>query len=100
MENAAHEGKQLEAEVSPHTGLVKRVFMDSRADDQQLYFDLTEKHHIQLITRPRQGLDKSPWRMLRTSHILTRKNLKDSRKGAVAREPMQGLMKAVFDLQM
>lgn len=99
MENAAHEGKQLEMEVSPYTGLVKRVFMDSRADDQQLYFDLKEKHHIQLVTRPRKGLDKSPRRKLMIAQMCTRQNLKDYRQRAVTVEPMQGLMKAVFDLQ-
>jgi hypothetical protein len=99
MENAAHEGKQLEAEVSPHAGLVKRVFMDSRADDQQLYFDLKEKHHIRLVTRPRKGMDKSPRRMLMIAQMLTRQNLKDYRQHAVTVEPMQGLLKAVFDLQ-
>ena len=62
MPNSAHEAKRLATEVVAFTGLVKTVCMDSKADDEKLYSKLKREHRMQLLTTPRQGMDKSPAR--------------------------------------
>lgn len=49
----------IEAEIITNEGRVKKIFMDSKADDQHLYFRLTKDHRIQPITEPRKSMVKS-----------------------------------------
>ena len=98
MPNSAHEGKRLEEEIVQFTGVVKQVFMDSKADDQQLYFSLIEDCDIQLITKPRKGMDKSESRQKMIAEMLTPINVKDYQKRSTTVEPMQGLVKDIFEL--
>ena len=59
MVNSGNEAKRMEAEVVHYAGIIKKIFMDSKADDQKLYFMLKEDHGMQLVTSPRRGMDKS-----------------------------------------
>ena len=98
MPNSAHEGKRLGEEMPPFEGLVKKVFIDSKADDQQLYFDLKQQYQMPLVTSPRKGMDKSASRQQMTQQMRTPTNVRDYRKRATTVEPMQGLMKEIFAL--
>lgn len=99
MPNSAHEGKRLGAELPAFKGVLKKVFMDSKADDQQLYFDLKKNQGMQLVTSPRKGMNKSTSRQQMIQQMQTPTNIKDYRKRATTVEPMQGLMKEIFDLE-
>ena len=98
MENSAHEGKRMGVEIVKFEGLVKKVFMDSKADDQTLYFSLKKDHRIQLVTKPRKNMDKSESRQKMIKDMLTKTNVKDYKKRSTTVEPMQGLVKDIFDL--
>jgi hypothetical protein len=99
MPNSAHEAKRLEAEIVAFTDLVKTVCMDSKADDEKLYSKLKREHRMQLLTRPRKGMDKSPARRKMIQEMQTPGRRKIYKQRAVTVEPMQGLVKELFDLE-
>ncbi len=99
MPNSGHEGKQMEAEIIKYEKFVKKVFMDSKADDAKMYFRLKKEHKIQLVTAPRKGMDKSPIRKEMIKDMLTKRNRQDYKERSVTVEPMQGLMKDIFELE-
>lgn len=99
MPNSGNEAKRMEEEIVKYCGIVKKVFMDSRADSQKIYFNLKEKYRIQLITAPRKGMDKSESRRRMIKEMLTKQNLKDYRKRSTTVEPMQGLIDNIFGLE-
>jgi hypothetical protein len=98
MPNAGHEAKRMQAEIVSYTGFISKVFMDSKADDQKLYVTLKQHHHIQLVTVPRKGMDKSPARQQMIQEMLTTQNKRDYKKRSTTVEPMQGLVANIFDL--
>lgn len=98
MPNSAHEGKRLKIEIVKFSSLVEKVFVDSKADDQKLYFHLKDDYGIQLVTSSRRK-NKTPKRKLMFKQIRTRQNLRDYKKRSTNVEPMQGLVKDIFDLQ-
>ena len=98
MPNSAHEAKRLEGEILIQRGLVRKVCMDSKADDQQLYARLRDQHHIQLVTVMRPKMIKSESRRKMHREMWTRANQKLYRERGTTVEPMQGLVKTIFDL--
>src|SRR4029453_10636845 len=76
MPNSAHEAKRLKAEIIKFNGLVQKVCMDSKADDQQLYRLLKREHRMQLLTVARQGMDKTPARKKMIQEMQTAGNRK------------------------
>lgn len=56
------------------------------------------QHDIQFVTVPRKGADKSPRRQEMMRQRLTRQNRKDYKQRSITVEPMQGLVKDIFDL--
>ena len=99
MKNSGNEAKRMEREIIKYAGLVKKVLMDSKADDQKLYFGLKKEHHIRLVTVPRKGFDKSPLRKKMIKEMLTKRNIKDFKQRSTTVEPMQGLIDNIFDLE-
>lgn len=99
MPNSAHEAKRLESEITRYAGRLKTVCMDSKADDQHLYFRLKHEHAIQLITCPRKGKNKSASRKKMIREMWTRRNRKIFRQRGTTVEPMQALVKEIFDLE-
>lgn len=99
MPNSAHEAKRLKAEIVEFTGLVKKVCMDSKADDQKLYQKLKQEHGMQLLTTPRKGMDKTPARQEMIRQMQTKQNRRIYKHRAITVEPMQGLVKELFDLE-
>lgn len=98
MPNSAHEAKRLDRELLPFVGHLHTICMDSKADDQTLYFKLKDEYHMQLLTTLRRGKRKSARRqqMYREMQTLTHRRLYRHRSTTV--EPMQGLVKEIFDL--
>jgi hypothetical protein len=99
MRNSANEAKRMEQEIITYKNSVKKVFMDSKADDQKLYSRLKKDSKIQLITSPRKGMDKSESRKQYISDMLTNQNKKDYKKRSTTVEPMQGLVNNIFELE-
>lgn len=99
MPNSGHEGKRMEIEIVKYKGFVKKVFMDSKADDAKMYFRLKDKHQIQLVTVPRKGMDKSPLRQKMIKNMLTKKNKAEYKQRSTTVEPMQGLLDDIFELE-
>jgi hypothetical protein len=99
MPNSGNEAKKMECEIIKYSGIVKIVFMDSKADDQKIYFNLKQNHRIQLVTAPRKGMDKSESRKRMIKEMFTKQNLKDYRKRSTTVEPMQGLVNNIFELE-
>jgi len=46
MPNSGNEAKKMEKEIINYSGTVKKVFMDSKADDQKIYFNLKNNYRI------------------------------------------------------
>jgi Transposase DDE domain len=98
MPNSGNEAKLMEVEISKFEGVVKKVFMDSKADDQKLYGRLKQERGIQLVTVPRKGMDKSESRKRMIEEMLTEENKSEYRKRSTTVEPMQGIVKEIFEL--
>lgn len=99
MKNSGNEAKRMEREIVKYAGIIKKIFMDSKADDAPMYFRLKQENRIQLITAPRKGMDKSPIRKQMIKDMLTKRNKTDYRKRSTTVEPMQGLMDDIFELE-
>lgn len=99
MPNSGNEAKRMEVEIVKYSNIIKKVFMDSRADDAQMYFELKHEHAIQLVTVPRKGMDKSPIRKQMIKDMLTKKNKLEYKQRSTTVEPMQGLLDDIFELE-
>lgn len=98
MPNNGNEAKKMEQEITRYDQSIRTVLMDSKADDQKMYWRLKNDHHIQLVTVPRKNMDKSEERRTYIKNMLTKKNIKIYKKRSTTVEPMQGLVKELFDL--
>ena len=99
MSNAGHAAKRMEQEMITYEGLIKKVYMDSKAHDQALSSGLKKHYRIQLVTVPRTGMDKSASRNNMIKHMLTKKNKQDYKDRSTTVEPMQGLVANIFALE-
>lgn len=98
MPNSMNEAKRMEQEIIKYNNLIHTICMDSKADDQNLYHRLKKENNIQLVTVPRKGMDKSLSRKKYIADMLTAANRKKYKKRCITVEPMQGLIKNIFDL--
>ena len=73
--------------------------MDSKADDSEFYFNLQKNYGIQLLTKARKRMDKTPVRKLMIKQMATRKFKKIYQQRSTTVEPMQGLVDNIFDLE-
>jgi hypothetical protein len=99
MPNSGHEGKLLELEIVSFTGFVKKVCMNSKADDEPMYRSLKEDCQMQLLRTSRKGMDKSQARQQMIKEISTDRNRKIYKQRGVTVEPMQGVVKEIFELE-
>lgn len=99
MPNSGHEAKRMHSEIVKYSGLVRKVFMDSKADDQNIYYSLRQDHNMQLVTAMRKGMVKSPSRQQMRREMYTKQNRRDYQKRSTTVEPMQGLMDDIFELE-
>jgi hypothetical protein len=99
MPNSAHEAKRLKPEVIKVKEQLRIICMDSKADDQHLYFSLKEDYAIQLLTTQRKGKTKSDKRQQMAKELSKRKHKKIYKQRSTTVEPMQALVKDIFDLE-
>jgi hypothetical protein len=98
MPNSGHEAKRLESEIGRFHGVVQQVFVDRKADDQDLSFGFQRDDGIQLVTKPRNGMDNSLSRQPMIQEMLTPANVAEYKHRSTTVEPMQGLVKEIFGL--
>ena len=99
MPNSEYEPRRMEHEVQRYAGLLETVCMDSRADSLPLLQRLRDQWDIQLVTCLRKNLIKSPQRKAMQRQMQMRANRQIYRERGVTVEPMQGLVKDIFELE-
>ncbi len=98
MPNSSHEAKRMESEVVKFACLIETVCMDSKADDEKMFTRLKTKQGIKLLTVPRQKMDKSEARKQMIAEQMTAENRQIYKQRSITVEPMQGLVKELFEL--
>jgi hypothetical protein len=99
MPNSAHEAKRMEQEVIKFADLVETVCMDSKADDEKMFTRLKSKQGIKLLTVPRSKMDKSEARKQMIAEQMKPENRQTYKQRSITVEPMQGLVKELFELE-
>ena len=98
MKNSANEAKKMWCETGHYRKLIDYVAMDSKADDYDLFRELNRQRKINLVTSCRSRMDKSKNRQT-MARAMNRPKFKQIYKERAYRvEPMQGLVKEIFDL--
>ncbi len=98
MRNSDNEAKSLWLETFNVKDQIEYVAMDSKADDSDLFRELKEQRKINLITSCRQNMDKSLHRKKMIQFMEKKEHKKIYRQRAYKVEPMQGIVKDIFDL--
>jgi hypothetical protein len=99
MRNSGNEAKRMWLETGKLKGLITTVLMDSKADDKDLFFELQRQRHMLLLTTTRKGKDKSPERQRMIEVLQEKKNKRLYKQRSDTVEPMQGLVKDIFELE-
>ena len=99
MVNSAHEAKRLEPEIEKFADLLDVVCMDSKADDEKMFTRLKTTQGIKLLTVPRSRMDKSEARQRMIAEQMTLENRQIYKQRSTTVEPMQGLVKELFELE-
>ena len=99
MRNSGNEAKRMWMETGKLKGRITTVLMDSKADDQALFREFQRQRQMLLLTTPRKGADKSPTRQQMVKVLNQRKNKKLYKQRGYTVEPMQGLLKDIFELE-
>jgi hypothetical protein len=100
MRNSGHEAKRMWLETGKLKGLMTTILMDSKADDQAWFFERQRQRHILLLTTTRKGKAKSPKRKHMIKVLQKQKNKRLYKPRSYTVEPMQGLVKDIFELEM
>jgi hypothetical protein len=98
MLNSASEAKRLANEIGRYERFVKVCCMDSKADDYPLYRNLKDTYDIQLLTTMRRTKIKTPERKQMWRELHTERHQRLYRERRYTVEPMQSLVKDIFDL--
>lgn len=98
MPNSSNEAKRLYAEASYYAGILDYLVMDSKADDQKLFRNLKEQHNIRLVTSCSQKENKTEGRRQMIAAMNSKKCRRIYKERGQTVEPMQGLVKEIFDL--
>ena len=77
---------------------IEYVAMASKADDSDLFRELRRQRKINLITSCRQNMDKSLHRKKMIHFMEKKEHKKIYHQRAYKVEPMQGIVKDIFDL--
>jgi hypothetical protein len=99
MRNSANEAKRMWLETGKLRGLITTVLMDSKAEDKDLFSEFQRQRQVLLLTTPRKGADKSPARQRMVKVLKQRKNKRVYKQRSYTVEPMQGLIKDIFELE-
>ena len=98
MKNSASEAKRMWLETFHLSRDIDYVAMDSKADDYDLYREFGRQRKIKLVTYCRQHLNKTENRRAMIADMLQPQHQKIYKERAYRVEPMQGLVKDIFDL--
>jgi hypothetical protein len=98
--NSGHEAKRMWLETGKLKGLITIILMDSQADEQALFFERQRQRHLLLLTTTRKGKDKSPKRKRMIKVLQKQKNKRLYKQRSDTVEPMPGLVKDIFELEM
>jgi len=99
MRNCAHEAKVMSKCIRKYCSLIDYACMDSKADDIGLYKSLKIFSKIQLLTSPRKNMNKTEERKKFIRIMNLSKHKKIYRRRSITVEPMQSLIKDIFDLE-
>ena len=98
MRNSSNEAKLLWFETFHVKEHIDYVAMDSKADDSDLFRELKRQRKMNLITFCRQNMDKTPDRKKMIRFMQKPEHQKIYRERAFKVEPMQGIVKDIFEL--
>ena len=98
MRNSANEAKRMWLETFHVKDQVDYLAMDSKADDACLFREFKRQRRMNLITSCRLNMDKTPHRKKMIRFMSKPKSKKIYRERSYKVEPMQGLVKNIFDL--
>jgi hypothetical protein len=98
MPNSGNEAKRLWHETDHYRGLIDYVSMDSKADDYSLFRELKRQRKMKLITSCRRNMDKTENRRKMIAFMKRPEHKQIYKERATRVEPMQGLVKDIFDL--
>lgn len=99
MPNSAHEAKRMEQEIIKLADHLETVCMDSKADDEKMFTRLKNEQGIKLLTVPRSKMDKSEARKQMIAEQMRIENRQIYKQRSITVEPMQGLIKELFELE-
>ena len=99
MPNSASEAKRLEAEIVKFSGQIKTICMDAKADDEKMYTRLGGENGIKLLTVPRSKMNKSERRQKMIKEQMREENREIYKKRSTTVEPMQGIIKEIFQIE-
>jgi hypothetical protein len=99
MPNSASEAKRMEMEITRFAGLIETVCMDSKADDEKMFTRLKTENAIKLLSVPRSKMDKSEARKQMIAEQMREENRLIYKQRSTTVEPMQGLVKELFELE-
>jgi hypothetical protein len=98
MRNSANEAKRMWLETFHVKDQVDYLAMDSKADDACLFHEFKRQRRMNLITSCRLNMDKTPHRKKMIRFMSKPKHKKIYRERSYKVEPMQGLVKEIFEL--
>ena len=98
MRNSANEAKRMWLETFHVKDQADYIAMDSKADDSSLFREFKRQRHMNLITGCRLNMDKTPHRKKMIQFMRKPKHQKIYRERSYKVEPMQGLVKDIFEL--
>jgi hypothetical protein len=98
MRNSANEAKRMWLETFHLKDQVDYVAMDSKADDADLFREFKRQRRMNLITYCRQNMDKTESRRKMILFMDKPKHKKIYRERSYKVEPMQGLVKDIFEI--
>lgn len=98
MRNSANEAKKMWLETAHCKGLVDYIAMDSKADDCDLFQELYRQRKVNLVTRCRQSMNATQNRRIMMQTMRQAEFRQIYKERAYRVEPMQGLVKEIFDL--
>jgi hypothetical protein len=98
MPNSGYEARRMYEEAAHYKCLLKYLVMDSKADSQKLFHQLKKDYSMRLVTSCRKKMNKTPLRRAMIKAMKTNRCRKYFKERSQTVEPMQGLVKEIFDL--
>lgn len=98
MKNSSNEAKRMWLETSHLKKEIDYIAMDSKADDSDLFREFYRQRKIKMITHCRSNMDKTPNRKKMIAFMNEPEHKKIYRERSYKVEPMQGLVKDIFEL--